>query len=111
MGVPHARRCGCRRNVSGTDAVYRATWASLLAIYRHNAAVAAGPDPDGDRIGHGRVPADGGRLRRGCPVTESARQMAAACRFYFDPPHRLNWDAAIERQRVLKYDGGRQALP
>ena len=108
--VCHAPTMRVPGNVAGTDKVYCATWAALLAVYRHNAAVAAGPDPDGGRIESVAFPLMGAGFG-GVPASESARQMAAACRFYFDPPHRLNWDAAIERQRALRYDGGRQALP
>ena len=103
----HAPTMRVPGNVDGTDKVYAATWAALLAVYRHNAAAAA-------RGGEGRIdtvvfPAMGCGFG-GVPHDESARQMAAACRFYFHPPHRLDWDAAIERQKAIHYDGGRRVF-
>lgn len=39
---------------------------------------------------------------------EAARQMAAAYRHFLEPPHRLDWDFVVDRQRVIQYDGDRQ---
>jgi O-acetyl-ADP-ribose deacetylase (regulator of RNase III) len=44
----------------------------------------------------------------GVPFGEAARQMAAAYRHYLEPPHRLDWDFVVERQRAIHYDGGKQ---
>ena len=35
----------------------------------------------------------------GVPFGEAARQMAVAYRHYREPPHRLDWDFVVERQR------------
>ena len=37
----------------------------------------------------------------GVPFDESARQMAGAYRMYLTPPHRLDWDRAIEVQKAV----------
>jgi hypothetical protein len=42
------------------------------------------------------------------PYGEAARQMAAAYRHYLEPPHRLEWDFVVERQKAIQYDGGKQ---
>ena len=44
----------------------------------------------------------------GVPFDEAARQMAAAYRHYLEPPHRLDWDFVVERQKAVCYDAGRQ---
>ena len=46
----------------------------------------------------------------GMSFDEAARQMAAAWRHYFDPPHRLDWDFVIERNLSIHYDCGRQVI-
>jgi O-acetyl-ADP-ribose deacetylase (regulator of RNase III) len=46
----------------------------------------------------------------GVPFDEAARQMAAAYRHYLDPPHRLDWDFVIERQKAIFYDGDKRSL-
>ncbi|MEM9704225.1 MAG: phage tail protein, partial [Planctomycetota bacterium] len=88
-------------NIEGTENVYRATWAALLAVYRHN--VAAGPD--GDRIDTVAFPLMGAGFG-GLSASESARQMTVACRYYYEPPHRLDWDSVTERHRAIVYDDG-----
>jgi hypothetical protein len=37
--------------------------------------------------------------------------MAAAYRHYREPPHRLDWDFVVERQKAIHYDGGKQVVP
>jgi hypothetical protein len=44
----------------------------------------------------------------GVPFVEAARQMAAAYRHYLEPPHRLDWDFVVERQKAIQYDGGKK---
>ena len=105
--VCHAPTMRVPGNIYKTDQVYAATWAALLAVYRHNAAAARGGGAG--RIETVAFPAMGCGFG-GVPYDESARQMAAACRFYYHPPHRLNWDAAIERQKAIHYDGERRVF-
>lgn len=91
-------------SINRTDKIYAATFAAFLAVYHHN--LAAAEDAKIDTVvfpamgtGFGGVAAD-----------ESARQMAVAYRHYLSPPHRLDWDAVIERQKAIAYDGNRQVL-
>lgn len=90
-------------SIEGTDHVYRATWAALVEIHAHNVAHAR----DGQPIEVVAMPAMGTGFG-GVPFGEAARQMAAAYRHYLDPPHRLDWDFVIRRQKGIQYDGDRQ---
>lgn len=101
--VAHAPTMRMPGDITGTDAVYRATWAALLAVYHHNAAHRR----DAHALGPIRTvafPAMGCGFG-GMDFGEAARQMAAAYRFYLDPPHRLDWDAAIARHKAIVFDG------
>lgn len=104
--VGHAPTMRMPGPVDGSDAVYRAAWAALLAIYRHNAGVRRG-ESDVAEIVTVAMPALGTGYG-GVDFSEAARQMAAAYRFYLDPPHRLDWDAALERHRAIGFDGPRR---
>lgn len=97
--APTMRVPGC---IDGTDKVYNATWAALLAIYSHNRV-------SEQKIEIAAFPAMGTGFG-GTPFSEAARQMAAAYRHYLEPPHRLDWDFVIERQRAIQYDGGKQVI-
>lgn len=101
--VAHAPTMRMPGPIDGSDAVYRAAWAALLAIYRHNAAIRLG-DSDEAEIATVAMPALGAGFGN-VDYSEAARQMAAAYRFYLDPPHRLDWDAAIDRHRAIGFDG------
>src|SRR3954465_989975 len=89
-------------SIAGTDKVYTATWAALLAIQAHNRASER-------MIEVAALPAMGTGFGGG-PYPEGARQMATAYRHYREPPHRLDWDFVVERQRAIHYDGGRQVV-
>ena len=98
--ICHAPTMRVPCDISGTDKIYCATWAALLAILAHN------------RAGHPRVetvtlPAMGTGFGR-VPYSEAARQMAAAYRHLIEPPHRLDWDFVVERNLSICYDGKRQ---
>jgi O-acetyl-ADP-ribose deacetylase (regulator of RNase III) len=100
----HAPTMRVPGSIDGTDRVYAATWAALLAVHAHNVDAAS------DRkIEVVACPAMGTGFG-GVPFDEAARQMAAAYRHYLDPPHRLDWDFVIERQKSICYDDGRQVV-
>ncbi|HEX6370965.1 MAG TPA: macro domain-containing protein [Longimicrobium sp.] len=102
--VGHAPTMRMPGPIGGSDAVYRAAWAALLAVYRHNADARRGdPDAPGEIVTVA-MPALGTGFG-GVELSEAARQMAAAYRFYLDPPHRLDWDAALRRHRAIGFDG------
>jgi O-acetyl-ADP-ribose deacetylase (regulator of RNase III) len=98
--IAHAPTMRVPGSIAGTDKVYTATWAALLAIQEHNQTA--------DRqIETVAFPAMGTGFG-GVPFSEAARQMAAAWRHYLDPPHRLNWDVVTDRHKAICYDGLRQ---
>jgi O-acetyl-ADP-ribose deacetylase (regulator of RNase III) len=96
----HAPTMRVPGSIEGTDKVYAATWAALLAIEAHNRAADLA-------IGVVGFPAMGTGFG-GVPFDEAARQMAAAYRHYLEPPHRLDWDFVVERHKAICYDAGKQ---
>lgn len=100
--LAHAPTMRVPGNIEGTDKVYTATWAALLAIQAHNHVSA-------EKIEVVGFPAMGTGFG-GMPFDEAARQMAAAYRHYLEPPHRLDWDFVIERHKAICYDGGKQVV-
>ena len=98
--LAHAPTMRVPRSIAGTDQVYAATWAALLAVQARNQS-------DGRKIETVALPAMGTGFG-GVPFTEAARQMAAAYRHYLDPPHRMNWDVIVDRHKAICYDGERQ---
>jgi O-acetyl-ADP-ribose deacetylase (regulator of RNase III) len=96
----HAPTMRVPGSIEGTDKVYAATWAALLAVQAHNRT-------DQRKIEVVALPAMGTGFG-GVPFGEAARQMAAAYRHLLEPPHRLDWDVVAHRQRAICYDGGRQ---
>ncbi len=100
--VAHAPTMRVPGSIEGTDKVYCATWAALVAVHAHNVSAER-------KIETVAFPALGTGFG-GVPFDEAARQMAAAYRHYLDPPHRLDWDFVVERQKAIFYDGDRRAL-
>lgn len=98
--IAHSPTMRVPGSIEGTDKVYAATWASLIAVYRYKAK-------HRDSIESVAFPAMGAGFG-GVPYTEVARQMAAAYRHYLSPPHRMDWDMVADRQRTIHYDGKRQ---
>jgi O-acetyl-ADP-ribose deacetylase (regulator of RNase III) len=101
--VAHAPTMRVPGSIAGSDKVYCATWAALVAMHLHNVTA-------GQKIETAALPAMGTGFG-GVAFDEAARQMAAAYRHYLDPPHRLDWDFVIARQKAIFYDGDRRALP
>jgi O-acetyl-ADP-ribose deacetylase (regulator of RNase III) len=98
--IAHSPTMRVPGSIEGTDNVYAATWASLVAVYRHKAA-------NESQIETVVFPAMGAGFG-GVPFTEVARQMAVAYKHYLDPPHRMDWEMVADRQRAIHYDGQRQ---
>lgn len=42
--------------------------------------------------------------------SESARQMATAYKHYLSPPHRLEWDTVVGREKAIRYDGETEVI-
>lgn len=97
--LAHAPTMRVPSSIAGTDKVYSASWAALLAILSHNRTAET-------KIETVAFPAMGTGFGY-VPFDEAARQMAAAYRHYLDPPHRLDWDFVVERQKAICYDGDR----
>jgi O-acetyl-ADP-ribose deacetylase (regulator of RNase III) len=89
----HAPTMRMPHDISGTDAVYRATYAAFLATYMHNTK--------SERKIQTLAFAAMGTGFGGMSFDESARQMATAYDHYLHPPHRLDWDTAILRQNAI----------
>jgi O-acetyl-ADP-ribose deacetylase (regulator of RNase III) len=100
--LAHAPTMRVPGSIAGTDKVYAATWAALLAIHAHNLA-------SDETIETVALPAMGTGFG-GVPFDEAARQMAAAYRHYLEPPHRLDWDFVVHRQKAICYDEDRQVV-
>lgn len=100
--VVHAPTMRTPGSIAGTDKVYVATWAALLAIYRHNVASA-------QTIRSVVFPAMGCGFGA-VPPGESARQMAAAWQHFLHPPHRLDWDLVIRREQAITQDHGKTVV-
>ncbi|EHM9141934.1 macro domain-containing protein, partial [Salmonella enterica] len=81
--------------IDGTDAVYNATRAALLAIFQHNKSVA-----EYKKIKSVVFPAMGA----GCgqvPPESVARQMKLAWDSFSNPPKAINWQYASARQNAV----------
>lgn len=100
--VAHSPTMRMPGSITNTDNVYQATWASFLAVYRHNLK-------DQRPIRSLVFPSMGTGFG-GMSFDESARQMAAAYRHYLNPPHRMDWDTTIERHRAIAYDKGQRVV-
>jgi O-acetyl-ADP-ribose deacetylase (regulator of RNase III) len=100
--LAHAPTMRVPGNIEGTDRVYTAMWAALLAIQAHNQSASR-------KIAVAAFPAMGTGFG-GVPFDEAARQMAAAYRHFLNPPHRLDWDVVVDRQKTIFYDGDRKVV-
>ena len=99
--IAHSPTMRVPGSIEGTDKVYVATWASLIAVYQHNVKNKETP------IESVAFPAMGAGFG-GVPYSEVARQMSVAYRHYLHPPHRMNWDMVARRQKAIHYDGKQQ---
>lgn len=100
--IGHAPTMRTPGSINGTDKVYVATWAALLAVYQAKAV---------DKLPIETVvfPAMGAGFGS-VPYTEVARQMAVAYEHYLKPPHRADWDMVASRQKAISYDGGKRVV-
>jgi O-acetyl-ADP-ribose deacetylase (regulator of RNase III) len=88
--VAHTPTMRVPMDITGTDNVYRAMWAMLLAVRNHNRTAGRGINSvacPGLGTGTGHV-----------PYPEAARQMALAYRNFVNPPRLLDWRLAESRQ-------------
>lgn len=99
--IAHSPTMRIPMNIEGTDIVYLATWATLLAVHRANR------DEDA-RISTLVMPAFGTGTG-GVSHLESGTQMRLAIEHYFHPPKVINGTYAQHRQEKVHY-GGRQGF-
>lgn len=102
--VAHTPTMRVPGSIRGTDKVYCAAWAALLAIYQHNVS-----SPADRKIDTVVFPALGAGFG-GVEPSEVARQMACAYQHYLSPPHRFNWDTVTRRQKKICYDGNQKMI-
>src|SRR4051812_42566192 len=98
----HAPTMRVPGNIEGTDKVYAATWAAMLAIVAHNRAST-------QRIEVVALPAMGTGFG-GVPFGEAAGEGGAGSRPRVGPPPRLDWDFVAEGQKAVCYDGPGQVV-
>jgi len=98
--LTHAPTMRVPGSIEGSDKVYAATWAAILAVHAHNLEAE-------HKIQVIALPAMGTGFG-GVPFDEAARQMAAAYRHYLELPTRLDWDFVVQRHKTICYDGDRQ---
>ena len=96
--VAHTPTMRAPMNISGTDNVYLATWATLLAARAHNA------NPDQRPIRTLAVPGFG-TGSGGMEILEASLQMRLALEHFFDPPEFLNPQLAQSRYEKVHYGG------
>jgi O-acetyl-ADP-ribose deacetylase (regulator of RNase III) len=84
-------------DIARTDNVYRAMWAMLLAVRRHNAL--------GERPIEVVACPGLGTLTGRVPFAEAARQMSLAYRNFLAPPSSIDWGLAGMRQAEIRYGG------
>jgi O-acetyl-ADP-ribose deacetylase (regulator of RNase III) len=94
----HAPTMRLPGDITRTDNVYRATRAALLCLYHHNRASEAG-------VASVVFPAFGAGFG-GVAPDEVARQMAVAWKLFVELPYPPNWDRALDRERLICWDGG-----
>jgi O-acetyl-ADP-ribose deacetylase (regulator of RNase III) len=96
--IAHTPTMRVPMDIAKTDNVYKAMWAMLLAVHQHNQKQPQSPIKIvacpglGTATGH-------------VPYHEAARQMALAYKNYLNPPDRITWDYAGERQQQIVYGG------
>lgn len=83
--------------ITATDDVYKATWAMLLAVWRHNRDT---EDPISTVACPGLGTATGGVSPR-----SAARQMSRAYHHFISPPSQISWPFATSRQQSIGLGG------
>lgn len=98
----HAPTMRTPGSIEGTDKVYAASWAALIAVYQFNIHLAEQKKPSIRTVA---MPAMGAGFG-GLSYDESARQMAAAYEHYLNLPTRKpDWDWVTDREKNICYDG------
>lgn len=83
--------------IAHSDHVYSALFAALVAARRHNQHASA-------PVRVVACPALGMGVG-GLPAVQSARQLALAYKYFLNPPGKLDWHMANNRQQEIRYGG------
>lgn len=89
-------------SIDGTEKVYLATFAALVAVFHHNRT-------DDRKIETVAMPAMGTGFGM-VSFDEAARQMAVAYREFLEPPHRLDWEVVTARHKAICYADGQRVV-
>ncbi|WP_420841870.1 macro domain-containing protein [Fimbriiglobus ruber] len=95
--VAHAPTMRVPMNIQGTDHVYLAMWAALIAVYRHNRS-------ESRKIDSLACPGLGTGMG-GVDPLEAALQLCLAYEHYQRPPQFLNPSVAQQRHERVYYGG------
>lgn len=98
----HAPTMRVPQSIDGTEKVYLATFAALVAVFHHNRTAER-------TIETVAMPAMGTGFGQ-VSFDEAARQMAVVYRQFLEPPHRLDWEVVIARHKAICYDGERRVV-
>ena len=96
--VAHTPTMRAPMNISGTDNVYLATWATLLAVRAHNRGEEV-------RTIDTLVMPGFGTGSGGVDLIEAATQMHLACQHFLNPPERITPELAQRRYEAVHYGG------
>jgi O-acetyl-ADP-ribose deacetylase (regulator of RNase III) len=95
--IAHTPTMRVPMSIAHTDNVYKAMWAMLLAVRRHNKEMERKIEV---------IACPGlGTATGSVPGQQAARQMALAYRHFLDPPRRIDWTYATDRQVQIRYGG------
>lgn len=98
----HAPTMRVPQSIDGTEKVYLATFAALVAVFHFNRTAE-------QTIETVAMPAMGTGFGQ-VSFDEAARQMAVAYRQFLEPPTRLGWDVVVARHKAIIQDGGKQVV-
>lgn len=104
--VAHAPTMRVPSGIDGTDNVYKATWAALIAINQHNVAQKLN---ENKQIKSVVFPAMGAGFG-GVSPHEVARQMALAYKNCLHPPDKIDWDFIAARNKAILHDGNKRVV-
>jgi len=96
--VAHTPTMRAPMNISGTDNVYLATWATLIATEAHNRSAAE------TEIGVLAMPGFG-TGSGGVDLLEASLQMCLACEHFLNRPSRISPELAQHRFEAIHYGG------
>lgn len=95
--IAHTPTMRVPMEIAHTDNVYKAMWAMLLAVRRHNRSAE-------QHISIVACPGLGTTTGQ-VPYPEAARQMSLAYRNFLSPPSYIDWRLAGDRQDQIRFGG------